>query len=433
MNMMITEFHQISNEKLKRFRQVFFPDTSTPFALQRPDEKWQHVKDPRNYVGIYRIRHHLQGTYWLGTKGRDWTKCIAFDIDRHHGESDADLIQRAESILNLFPNATPLIFSTPGDGLNLTYLLAYSTNKQVALNYVKDKLDAAGIRLKGGSIELFPSRGTPGKILRVPLGADSLLVDSYNWKPIHYDRLECFHALDWTISNQKIDYLHIPQNYKSPRKKKKRIIPRVNLPLNSDNSFLQRIEKHLTEGCSPKGANDAYLDLNWFFGVKKGLDKEQRFAAIKDWIDRMNNGNSEEYNLNPENAYKHIQRIIDSSDFSNYSHPIIISNSPSSKDKEIELIRVYVAHLPIHQPAKELLEEMMTYAFNKGTKMKNNWYKVDIPSRTFKSWRRKDYRLQRDKLQKKRYIRLIKEHSCQEKQCATYSIHLPARIGKKTS
>ena len=376
---------------LERYKDSFiYPAFKAPFGIQTLKQtrqrKWHTETQPGTYLVDDKLKKHLNGEYYVASAAYFSTRCITIDVDS--GRYWRSLYKRADQVQKVFSKATPLVFSTPRKGLHLKYLLEQEVQSKQAVAFAKDLFDEAGIDLKPGQYELFPSGK---KLLRAPLGRDCFLIDPFTYKPVSSDRSDNFCALDNLLQENNTDRLIVPDDY-----------PTINTSSQfrdgfrgkrgySDNEFMQGIDELLKIGLTqPAQRNDACLKLCWHMRTICQYDEETTIQELWTWMQEYHNGYSSEFNKNPPKVYQKIQEVVkhfDPSKASNnntYHKPQ--ANPQRDNEKKNAQINCPIPSPPLEDPDKNLYDNILNYAHKRGQDGEDGFINVEIPSRTLQSW-----------------------------------------------
>lgn len=153
------------------------------------------------------VAHHLEGRTTIAAASSSWTSWVALDIDAHAPAGDAAAkaaaIARRDRMLAVVWRACgwsstvqPIVLLSPGQGFHLWLPITRDGKADGgpvedhrwpsgwARSWMVHHLADAGIAVRGGAVEVFPS----GNRLRAPCGRGSLLLAPTN--PDDPDRLE---------------------------------------------------------------------------------------------------------------------------------------------------------------------------------------------------------------------------------------------------
>ena len=311
----------------------------------------------------YHLSYHLRGKYSVAWTSPSWTSLMILDIDRPHVPADADAdahwqadAQRDEMLAKVWDafgcteDKQPVVLATPGGGYHLYFPLCRTGDPNErertwpaawAREWFEYHLDKAGLTLRPGTLELFPS----GVRLRAPCGRGSALLAPQN--PNHSDKLElepvharCITVIDGQTGDSKssfrrrigpmtaafcdaIDRARRPleawlgndERAWSPTwgpfgdraPKKEGLSFQANLQLSRDKeevnkprlsgsedlsgwllkgaAFKARIRSLAQHGLTESGQrHDAALKLAWHLGVVEGMQREEILEQIYNWL-----------------------------------------------------------------------------------------------------------------------------------------------------
>jgi len=377
---------------LKRYKSAFIPSHYTPFAIQRADAQHRRGWFTENRPGVFltddKISAHLEGRYWIGPVPKTSTKSVVIDLDKRGNARSLD--RRTEQVRAAFPEAEPLIFSTPSGAYHLHLMLGGPSWSDRAAAFVKDRLADAGIKLTPGEFEVFPCGA---KAIRAPLGRDCNLLDSHTLDPVDGDRAVNLHTLNDILENERYDLLEIPADYgatETPEGHQKATRGRVRP---SSGEFMLEVDRLERDGLwRPSQRNDAFLKLTWYMRVIRGFDAERTATELRAWIDKFNNGLSREYTANREQVYRKIRDVVRCFDpgkvgsKSTYKAP----ESPREAAAGLEgVVEGFVDAQPLDWRERAFLGELLRYAHQRGeVSLDGCELEVLIPARTLKTWDR---------------------------------------------
>ena len=196
-------------ERERRFRQAFLPAYRSPFGIQRIGQSWITVKHPKRYLTDSMVAKHLRGDYYVGASGRVFTKTLTVDVDAHDERSEGDMLDRTRKAIDAFPDASPLVTTTPRNGTHVTWMLPEAVWSDRARAYARSQLAKSGLQVKPGRVEVYPHGR---KIQRMPLGRSCLMLENDALEPVG-DRRASIDAVDWLLKHDKTDRLVIPERF----------------------------------------------------------------------------------------------------------------------------------------------------------------------------------------------------------------------------
>lgn len=371
---------------IPQYRQGFLASHYPPFALQsiaaQQKRTWFTYREKSEYLHDGHLKSHLQGKYWVAQNPRIFSRCLVVDIDNGPGLED-----RTQKAMTAFPDAAPLVFTTPRGGLHLYYMLPPGWSKRVH-QFAVNRLTHAGVDLAPGKIEVYPNGG---RAIRLPLGRDCQFLDHQTLEPVHPSRSRQLEALHTTLRDHRYDTLVIPGSEDVPAQKRQSK-PYHLRPRNGDPSqvgeFMLEVDRLLTFGLKEKGErNTSTLKLCWYFHAVQGMNGPQVEDALWQWITTKHNGQSEDFAQNPQRVRKLIGDAVKHFDPAKVgTGSQVAPERPRNGDNELrDRIAAFVAGLPLDDRGKRLLSRGLEYAHKRGIQ-KGGGIEVQIPSRTLKSF-----------------------------------------------
>ena len=289
-----------------------------------------------------------------------------------------------------FPECAPIAFSTPRGGRHLHYALAAPAWAERVSGYGRDRLTAAGVQLRAGEVELFPSGA---KLLRAPLGRGCYLLDPHTWEPVSLDRRDNLEALGELLGREQYDRLEVPASYganETPRKLGTGPRRRVQA---SPSEFMQECDRLLREGLwRTSQRNDACLKLAWLMRVVWGFDAERTRHELVAWLDAGHNGCSREYLADPAKARRKVAAIVAA--FRPEKVGTGTRRAPGARvrppDGRVDLdgaIGAFVDGQALDGRERRFLARLLAYAHRRGADtLDGTALDVAIPFRTLKTW-----------------------------------------------
>jgi len=337
------------------------------------------------------VQAHLDGKYYIAPVPPSVCREILIDLDVATDADAASLHGRYKDVLAAFPEAAPVIVSTPRGGIHLRYQLAQPIKRDTATAWAKEQLQAAGVALAAGQVEVYPN-GT--RAIRAPLGAGCYLLDE-DLVPVVGTRDAQLAAFFTLLRDEQYDTLDIPADWQPAPASAPAIPSKGRLPIramahfNSSSEFLRDVYRLFAEGLyKAKYTSTAVLRLSWYYQTCRGLDADQAAAEIWAWLQRHHNGNSESFVKTPDKAHAMIRRACEAYDPAKIGG----TETPSERrrhppDPKVALrLKCVTAQLP--DRAGRLLKIMLEYAGNRGRTKGRNLVEFDCPSRTLKSFDR---------------------------------------------
>ena len=311
------------------------------------------------------------------------------------------------------------MFSTPRGGLHLYFILAQPNFSNRVTQWAKDRLVDAGIALAQGKVEVYPNGGKP---IRAPLGRDCRLLDPQTLEPITCNREGDLWALDQILAGERYDRLVIPPDYGAielPVEPSKR---RLRLP--GDGAFMQEVDRLLRVGLTGRGQrNEALLKLGWYCSRHLGFRGASAVAWMEAWIRDKHNGKSEDYNKRPDQVRQQIVGIVRYYDAEERRGHQGVQKKPRKPRQEglLSQIEGYLATLGVGDRERRFLGRVLEYAHNKGAASTDGGeHKVEIPSRTLKSFDRSYGEIMEGLAQQNLLVRILNYST--RGRCSTYSV-----------
>ena len=401
---------------VQRFKDAFVPSYRVPFAIQTPKQQqkrsWFTETKPGRYLTDSKIEAHLAGRYYIGPVASTYTRSVCVDLDR--GRHWRSLDKRTQQVLDVFPQANPLIFSTPRHGRHLHFMLDGPVWATSAAEYATDQLGAAGLDLAAGQIEVYPAGN---KALRAPLGRDCYLLDVDTFDPVHPLHSENLHTLDALLERQQYDLIDIPGTYRpkeTPAGASRRL---VRVDPDQASEFMLEVDQLLRDGLTGPGQrNDAFLKLSWFMHVIWGFDGERTAQELWAWIRSHHNGHSQDYNRDPQAVYRKCQQVVQYFDWDKVSSGHKATNPPPAAD---DLIQSYVDQTLLDDRSRAFLARLLRYARQRGQETLDGCLEVQIPSRTMKSYDRQYGPILRELIEAG-HVQKIGQFATHLKRCCRY-------------
>jgi hypothetical protein len=159
---------------------------------------WQRARELRDGVERDRrfnpwvLEQHVIGRYSVAPAAPGWVQWVCIDIDAHRRAGESELVARLRArrmlgrvwrALGCSAERHPLLLRSPGGGYHVWLPLtrgATSTNPEhtwpaaVARAWVERHLVAAGLELRAGDLEIYPS----GRCLRAPCGRGMVMLQA---------------------------------------------------------------------------------------------------------------------------------------------------------------------------------------------------------------------------------------------------------------
>ena len=317
--------------------------------------------EEKRFLSAHVVARHLSGKNgWVGASPSSWASWFAFDIDLAKGDAAQMPLEEAEArrdeilgdvwaAFEFGPGRMPVVLLTPGGGYHVYVPLCRDEVSEGANNSwpahvirerVIARLNEAGLKLRDGELELWPS----GKILRYPMGRRMCLLEAQNpgdayalgLIPKHAKWIsaqdketgaitrkikrevgpgaECFISdfqaarkplSEWLLDDEAAwskkygpfgDLDSSKFQKKSTLTSQWRNVSQQYVEVNSSGGmsddqilkgadFLNYISKLQRTGLTVSGGrHNAALKLTYYFGVCLGLGFEDSMAALSDWL-----------------------------------------------------------------------------------------------------------------------------------------------------
>jgi hypothetical protein len=402
---------------LQRYKDAFVPAFSQPFGQQWPSEqksrRWYTESRQGHWLTDTKLQRHFSGENTVGLVVRASTLWCCLDIDK--GKAWRSLYKRADAARSAF-SVDPLTFSTPRGGLHLWYLLEGRGWTNRAVDYAKSRLDAAGVDLKPGLVELYPA----GRhLLRAPLGRDSFLLND-NYDPVSLDRPQNLWTLDQILRDDKVEPLTIPEDYqatRTPEEQQQRGQRRHTA--GSTSEFMLTIDRLLSTGLRAKESAEGILKMRWYYLEVCKFDQDQTVQAVWSWFREHHNGNSASYTKNPNSTLKMIERAVQSFDREKINtRSEALKRSQKASPAQKADIQAFIAQKAIPEPLSAFYASLLDYAQRRGEE-RAGWMAVEIPSRTLQTFNREYAPYMRD-LERLDLVRRGRNYGAQIGRCQEY-------------
>ena len=422
---------RIPDGLLKRYKSAFVPSHYTPFAIQYADAQRRRGWFTENKPGVFltdgKISAHLEGRYWIGPVPKTFTKSVVFDLDR--GRNWRSLDRRTEQVRAAFPDAEPLIFSTPRGGRHLDYMLEVPSWSNRVAAFAKDRLADAGIELAPGEVEVFPAGA---KAIRAPLGRDCYLLDGHTLDPVDGDRAVNLYTLNELLQYERFDRLAVPADYRAietpeiPQRAVKRRVRR------SSSEFMLEVDRLERNGLwRLSQRHDALCKLNWYYHVIDGMSGDEVVGKLWTWIREKNNGFSRDYRERQDWVRRNIEGLVKAwnpgkvGSKSTYKAP----ESPRKAAVGLEgAIEGFLDAAPLDWQERAFLGELLRYAHHRGeVTLDGCEIEVPIPSRTLKTFDRQ-YGPFLAVLMQQGYVAKVRNYGVHIGRCTAYRVPFLERV-----
>jgi hypothetical protein len=341
---------------LPNYKALFIPSHDPPFLMER-DDKWNTIK--RGHLHDRRLRSHILGGPPVGVCGREFTNVVTIDLD-----DGPDLHQRYNACREALPESTPIVQSTPHNGLHLIYPLHKTCWTRPAVEFVKGRL--TDVEIRDGNCEINPSK----RGLRAPMGAGCNLLDADDLIP-KGTRDFGLVVFENMLRREQYDTLEIDESYRPiEQPSTHRHVRRARGP----SDFMQEIDRLQRVGLTgPNQRNAALLKLSWMMHVVWGFDHERTAQELWTWTQANHNGHSRSFNAGHAKL-----KCWDIANAHSYE-----SHAPS-RHEPVHIIE-FVETLGLDDRAKSFYTKVLTYAENRGEIVEGK-LQVEIPSLTMKSF-----------------------------------------------
>ena len=183
------------------------------------------------------------------------------------------------------------------------------------------------------------------------------------------------------------------------------------------------VDRLLRDGLwRPSQRNDAFLKLTWYMRVIWKFDAARTEVELWSWIQQFHNGNSSEYQQNPEKVRRKVRDAVRHFDpekvgqQSAYKPPVSPQMASAGLEQAVEQ---YVDSLPLDSTERAFLAELLRYAHRRG-EISGQQIEVQIPSRTLQTWNWQYSQILRDLL-RQGYIEKARNYTTRGR-CNTYKV-----------
>ena len=417
----------LSERDFENYQRLFIGDRWRYVKRDSQRDTWRTLYFP---LQDGTVLYHLQGRYWIGNFGRPVTEAIAIDLDK-----GKDLFDRYELVLKTI-NQEPLIFeSSKSGGLHLYYRLDTVQPTRQVSQIIERFLETKGIRVESGKIEIYPSTA---RALRLPLGRDSYLLDSD--LRIMADRPEAMRQVSFLVEFDKLDRLSLPELEYNLTLLKKAEGRGIIQPPKDSKGFYGEIQMYFDKGITGPGIRHEVMDkLLWFWHCHEGLGGQELEELGCRWLDKHHNGNSKDYNHNPNFCYDEIRRsarCLEKYDL----RPEAVKPSKVLSLEDVHGIR----KLTQDHKRQRFLFELLNFSKRRGVrepqrdlslvKGKNEGrFKIQLPQSVMQKWphcSRDRYLKYRKWAEEKGILELVAYHGADIKRARQYYVNWEFRPGK---
>ncbi|ACC85371.1 hypothetical protein [Nostoc punctiforme] len=242
----------------------------TPKSGERP--QWQtetrYPLQPRNLWQQY-----LNPDVLIGLRFTKQTNYLLIDIDRgsqlHPSNSQIKYRQLLASLEEIGLCRPIPIQSSDSGGLHIYYFLEEKQHSYTLACAIQQTLEAAGFKIKGGELEIFPnckvySKGSPSNFNahRLPLQTGSYVLDDC-LEPWSDDIEDFLNAADWSAKGQ--DYEALAQAL--VRANSKKIIKFPYRQRSAAEQWKQDLEQRISEGWTGNGQTNELLKDIACYGI----------------------------------------------------------------------------------------------------------------------------------------------------------------------
>jgi len=305
--------------------------------IRRGKTGWKYIAS--NPIARNDVIHHLEQKHHVGVFRRESSYFLIDTDNKENPKPDEESLEtRFHKISSSFPVSPTIIQSSSSKGLHLYYFLDKSYPVERIKEIITQRLNRNGIHLKPGQYELFPTFKSRGH--RLPFGRGSYLLD-YHLNPIHSKPIQgidlFFHGLKSKIIPFD-DLLREEEKWKSvieefhEIRKNKGTIYKDNTN-NNNSTIIKNSTNNFSFSSSPSNKAPPFLHLNaeklWEEGLRvpasrnesllilindgywEGLDEQETYEKIEEWLYKKNNGLSKDWNERPDWVLQNLRYAIE--------------------------------------------------------------------------------------------------------------------------
>ena len=295
-----------------KFVATMYARMARPYATRRPGRGWVRAKSRGGKRGIpltaKAVGGHLRGKCHIApvSAADDKVGFFLVDLDAHSGAAVATLDERVEAVKRALAITDVLVVqSSSNGGRHLYYRLEKSELVSEVHTRVYTHLQAAGLDMTPGSVEVYPA---PGKALRLPCGVGSAIIDEMGYVEVDLQgNTDAWHAawerLSWTACT--LAQLCPRKRGPKPRKLSKAIIANACTAVGELDAagFIRKYERvestHLLRGkdyrdhmaslfrdgiTRPGIRFDTVLKVAWMFARVQRMGAAETRKATLDWF-----------------------------------------------------------------------------------------------------------------------------------------------------
>jgi hypothetical protein len=303
-----------------------------PWIIRKENKGWKYRK--YKPISNMEVVDHLNQQYHVGIY-RKTSSYFFLDLDNksHPTKFILPLEERFTKVSSSFPVSPQIIQSSDSKGLHAYYFFDKSYLVDQIKPIIIRRLQRMGIILEDGQYELFPTFKGNGH--RLPFGKDSFLLDS-NFNPTHSNPIEGIDPFFRGIHSHTLNLDEImkeDENWENCIEEENNfengtynniisnnidnnlinLSSLPSLPLHTDNvsSFLHlRAENLWEEGIQAFGTRNS---ITWHLICHcywNGLDKDETYEKIEEWLYEKNNGLSNDWNKRKDWVLKDLRESI---------------------------------------------------------------------------------------------------------------------------
>ncbi|MBN4057079.1 hypothetical protein JYU19_02085 [bacterium AH-315-J21] len=283
----------ITIEIYREYRKLFLEDRDKSCHYRLKGKKWSKMPFSWNDTIILK---HLCGELTIGIPFHDRVKTIMLDIDCHGGSSRGSAINVARRAIESIPAilGEPIVYqSSDSGGIRIVWFLDGYCNREKLRKRVEDFLKEGSVAVVSGICEVRMSRAND----RIPFGCNSMLLDPTTFEPCY--RLNLSETIQ-QVSMHRANTVVIRSQ-----------LGGTLCELNGNHDYTNH-ELLLRYGLPVDvSTNECLLPLARYFKSQQGMSDDEVRNALRNWISRRHNGNSDAVNNGKINeTYLQIDRIV---------------------------------------------------------------------------------------------------------------------------
>jgi hypothetical protein len=294
-----------------------FAGRSFPYGF-KPGDNYGWITKSWNLAPITLARH-LNEEYYIGTYGNNQSDYFVIDIDTKRDKKE--FRKRVNKIREIFPYGVP-IQSSQSQGIHYYQFLDDYYPLSDIHRLVRARLQRHGVEIKAGYIELFPKLNNG---LRTPLGKDSFVIDPEDFTRLTTTKYEDMYYLqhqaelvpfEQVFTNEDNIASTSQLNTSGGKDKPKQEASIYNTNIQSsvsifNSQFGNECLWYWDHGIQEFGTrNEIMKDLVFFFMSICGYSGEQTYEYLEAWLYGRNNGNSNDWNTNPNSVLGQLEAQI---------------------------------------------------------------------------------------------------------------------------